>query len=340
VGEGIYALSVKLAVDCVCQDQRMRVLYDTSEVHALDRFAYYQSAAVGEFAPVLIGGQPPARLSASMAIDQIGDLMVEMYDWKSDGQIEVHRTPRLIRAADPECFRILLSVHGGFGVRQGDHVVEFAPRDIALYDTSRPWRTRHPPNFATPKRTVMLTFPRTLVPAGVAQIDRHVGTVFPRRMRARCLIADLLVELTEPHSWLVNQVDLVDLMRECVLGLLRERLGHPGIATRFSREIQFARIRTVIRSQLRQPGLDPAQIARMAHVSPRSLHQLLHDAGTTPMALVKHLRLEECRRMLTDPALSECTIRNIALSLGYRRQDHFARDFKQMFGVSARTIRP
>jgi AraC-like DNA-binding protein len=335
-----YALSVKFGVECVCQDRRMRKLYDTSEVHALDRFAYYQSAAVGEFAPVLIGGQSPGRLSASMAVDQIGDLMVETYDWESDGQLEVHRTPRLIRAADPECFRILLSVHGGFGVRQDDHVVEFVPRDIALYDTSRPWSTRHPPNVATPKQTVMLTFPRSLVPADIAQIDRYVGTVFPRHMRAHSLIADLLVELTEPHSWLVDRADRADLVRECVLGLLRERLGRAGIATRFSREIQIARIRTIIRSQLSQPTLRPAQIAKMAHVSARSLHQLLHATGTTPMALVKHLRLEECRRRLTDPALAEWTINDIALSLGYRRQDQFARDFKQMFGVSARTIRP
>jgi AraC-like DNA-binding protein len=59
------------------------------------------------------------------------------------------------------------------------------------------------------------------------------------------------------------------------------------------------------------------------------------------MALVKQLRLEQCRRNLADPALSDRTIKDIALSLGYlRRQDQFARDFKQMFGVSARTIRP
>lgn len=58
------------------------------------------------------------------------------------------------------------------------------------------------------------------------------------------------------------------------------------------------------------------------------------------MALVKQLRLEECRRSLADPALADRTIKDIALSLGYVRQDQFARDFKQMFGVSARTIRP
>jgi AraC-like DNA-binding protein len=334
------ALSVKSAVDDASQNRRMRILYDTSGVHALDRFSYYRSAAVGEFAPVAIGGQPPGRLSVAMVVDQVGDLMVEVFSWESDGQIEARRTPRLIRAADPDCLRLLLSVHGGMGMRQDDHVVSLQPRDIALYDTSRPFDARLLPSSSTTKRVVMLTFPRTLVAGEVDQIDRYVGTAFPRGTRARGLIADLLTELTDPQRWLVDQGEVADVLRDCVIGLLRERLGQPGITPRTCRQIQLARIRSVIRDQLAQPALDPAQIARMAHVSPRYLHQILHDAGTTPMALVKQLRLEECRRSLADPALSDRTIKDIALSLGYVRQDQFARDFKQMFRVSARTIRP
>jgi hypothetical protein len=84
----------------------MRILYDTSRVHPLDRFSYFRSAAVGESAPVAIGGQPPGRLSVAMVVDQVGGLTVEVFGWESDGQIEARRTPRLIRASDPECFRI------------------------------------------------------------------------------------------------------------------------------------------------------------------------------------------------------------------------------------------
>jgi AraC-like DNA-binding protein len=318
----------------------MRVLFDTTVVHPLDRFAYYRAAAGGEFAPVRIGGQSPGRLAASMVVDRIGDLMVEMFCWEFAGQIEAHRSPQLIRAVDPECFRVLLSLEGGFGVRHARQTVEFGPWDLALYDTSRPWRVRHFPNVAAPRRTIMLTLPRSLVPSDLAQIEGHVGTVFPRRMGSRSVVADLLVELTQPHSSLPVRVDRSDLLRDCVIGLLQERLGRPGIAPRLARDVQMARIWTIIRSHLGEPALSPARIAAMAHISVRSLHQLLHDAGTTPMALVKHLRLEECHRRLTDPTMSERTIKDIALSLGYPRQDQFTRDFKRMFGVSAGTVRP
>jgi len=317
----------------------MRVLYDTSEVHALDRFGYFRSAAIGEFAPVAIGDQVPGRLYVAMAVDQVGDLMVEVFDWESDRPIEARRTPRLIRASDPDCFRLLLSVHGGMRMRQGDHVVSFQPGDIALYDTSRPFDTRHLPSTSTTRRVVMVTFPRSLVSGDADQIDRHVGTVFPRCTRGRGQLADLLAGLTHPQHWLIDHGDAAEVLRDCVIGLLRERIGRPGITTRTYRQIQQAWIRTVIQNQLEQPTLAPAQIARMAHLSPRSLYQILHDAGTTPMELVKQLRLEQGRRSLTDPAQSNRTIKDIALSLGYSRPDQFAHDFKQMFGVSARTIR-
>ena len=146
-------------------------------------------AAVGEFVPVAIGGRSPGRLSVAMVVDQVGDLMVEVFDGESDGMIEAHRTSGLIRACDPECFRLLLSVHGGMHMRQDDHVVSFQPGDIASYDTSRPFDTRHVPSNSARKRMVMVTFPRKLMSDDADQIDRHVGIVFPRCIRARGQVA-------------------------------------------------------------------------------------------------------------------------------------------------------
>jgi AraC-like DNA-binding protein len=99
------------------------------------------------------------------------------------------------------------------------------------------------------------------------------------------------------------------------------------------------RVRTVIRDRLGEPGLDSARIAGAAHISSRYLYEILGDIGTTPMRLVKELRLEECMRNLQDPATAERTIKEIAAAAGYRRQDQFAHDFRQRFGISATRAR-
>ena len=57
------------------------------------------------------------------------------------------------------------------------------------------------------------------------------------------------------------------------------------------------------------------------------------------MHLLKQLRLQECHRNLQDPARARTPIKDIIAKHGYLRPDQFARDFKQLFGVSATQVR-
>jgi transcriptional regulator GlxA family with amidase domain len=57
------------------------------------------------------------------------------------------------------------------------------------------------------------------------------------------------------------------------------------------------------------------------------------------MQLLKRLRLEACHRCLRDPARAGTPVREIIAAHGYLRADRFARDFKQLFGVSATEVR-
>ncbi len=204
----------------------MRTLYDTRTVHPLERYDYYRAGAGTEVAPVAIHGRAPGHLLAAMSVVQIGDLEFETFTWAADSELVAQRTDRLIRACDPECYRILLSVNGGARMEQQGNQVHFRARDIALYDLSYPWKTAHSTGLRS-MRVVMLTFPRALLPIG--------------------------------------------------------------------------------RATVRQ--------------------------------LLKRLRLEECRRALQDPMLTATPIKEVVSDYGYLRHDQFARDFKQLFGVSAKQVR-
>lgn len=67
--------------------------------------------------------------------------------------------------------------------------------------------------------------------------------------------------------------------------------------------------------------------------------RLFQGTEPTPMQLVKRLRLQECNRSLRDPALGTKRIKDVIAAHGYGRLDQFSRDFRQMFGVSAREVR-
>jgi AraC-like DNA-binding protein len=236
---------------------------------------------------------------------------------------------------------VFLSVNGGARMEQAGSQASFRARDIALYDLSRPWQATHTTG-PVPMRLVMLTFPRALVPITRATVAPLVGTVMPRNLPGRSLIARFLIELTDTAST-AEQADesgLAGVLRECTIGLIRQRLGQPdGITPHTRRLLHLACIRGIIRRHLGDPALGPDRIAEAANISPRYLHKLFQDTELTPMQLLKRLRLVECHRRLRDPALATTPVRDIIAACGYRRPDQFARDFRQLFGVSATEVR-
>lgn len=320
----------------------MYVLYDTRPVHPLDRYEYARAGAAAELAPVAIRGwRAPGDLLAVMSVAQIGDFAVEAVTWAADSEIVADRTDRLIRACDPECYRVFLSVNGGVRMEQAGNQVSFRARDIAFYDLSRPWQATHSTGPVS-MRIVMLTFPRALVPITPATVAPLVGTVIPRNLSGRSLIAQFLIELTDTASTAEQEGDpgLADALRECTVGLIRQRLDQPdGITPRTRRLVHSACVRAIIRRHLGNPALDPDLIAKAANISPRYLHKLFKNTELTPMQLLKRLRLEACLRSLQDPTLTMTPIKDIISGHGYRRSDQFARDFKQLFGVSPTQVR-
>jgi AraC-like DNA-binding protein len=317
----------------------MYVLYDTRTVHPLDRYEYARAGSAAELAPVTIRGRAPGRLLAVMSVSQIGEFAIEAVTWAADSEIVAHRTSRLIRACDPECYRVFLSINGGVRMEQAGSQVPFRARDIALYDLSRPWQAMHTTGPVS-MRIVMLTFPRALVPVTRGTVQPLIGTVMPRNLPGRSLIAQFLIGLTDTAAEQEADPDLAEVLRECTVGLIRQRLGQPnGITPRTRRLLRTACVRAIIRSQLGNPALDPDQIAKAANISPRYLHKLFQDTEPTPMKLLKRMRLEACHRDLQDPTLSMMPIKDIISAHGYLRLDQFARDFNQLFGVSATQVR-
>ena len=317
----------------------MRVLYDTRTVHPLDRYDHYREGAAGEVVPVGVHGRAPGHLLAAMSVAQVGDFEIETMTCSADSEVVRRRTERLIRAGDPECYRIGLCINDGLRLEQAGNQATLRARDIALWDLSIPVQTTHPTG---PMRTVMLTFPRALVPIAPATVRPLLGTAMPRSLPGLSLLAQFLIGLTDIAATGEQARDpgLAEILHECAVGLICQRLGlTAGITPRTSRLLQMARIRGIIRRHLADAELDPGQIAEAANISLRYLHKICQDAGITPMQLVKRLRLEECRRSLQDPALARTPINDIRAAHGYRRPDQFARDFKQQFDVSPKQAR-
>lgn len=316
----------------------MNISYDTRTIHPFDQYDYYRAGAAAELASSAVHGCAPGGLLAVMSVAQIEDFEIEVFTWSADSEIVAQRTERLIRACDPECYRIYLCVRGGLRVEQAGNQVALQARDIGLFDSSRPWVSTHPVGPGR-MRAVMLTFPRALVPIDRARVRPLIGTLIPRKMQGHSVMARFLIELAE-NVELRADPDLAHILSECTVGLFHQGLGQPdGITSRTCQLLDRARVRAMIRQHLSNPELGPNQIAHAANISPRALYQRFQGSEFTPMQLVKQLRLQECYRILQDPASAATPIKDISAAHGYTRSDQFARDFKHLFGESATQVR-
>jgi AraC-like DNA-binding protein len=176
------------------------------------------------------------------------------------------------------------------------------------------------------------------VPVDYAAVRPLLGSITPRNAPGRSVLVQFLIGLTEPAA--LEVPGLAEVLYECIVGLIRQRLGEAsGITSHTRRLLQRTHIAGVIRRSLGNPALDPEEIAKAANVSPRYLYSLFQDAELPPMRFLKNVRLQEARRRLEDPALASTPISDIMSAVGYSRSDQFARDFRQMFGASPKDHR-
>ncbi|MFE1316165.1 AraC family transcriptional regulator [Kitasatospora phosalacinea] len=81
-----------------------------------------------------------------------------------------------------------------------------------------------------------------------------------------------------------------------------------------------------------------ADIARAAYVTPRALqYAFRRHLGTTPLAHLRHVRLQAAHRELLAADPRTTTVTKIALHWGFAHQGHFAAHYRTTFGTTPST---
>ena len=94
--------------------------YNTDLAWGPDRYEYYRHAAASEVAPAAIQARAPGRLHAALSGVQAGDFHIDAFSYAADFDVKVLRDDRMIRAGDPDCYRMLLHITGGEVIGQAD----------------------------------------------------------------------------------------------------------------------------------------------------------------------------------------------------------------------------
>lgn len=98
-------------------------------------------------------------------------------------------------------------------------------------------------------------------------------------------------------------------------------------------------IKQYVRRHLRDPGLSPAVIARVHHISARHLYNIWEGEQLTMSRWISQQRLQAAGDDLANPRLAYKSIAALGREWGFPSPAHFARRFRAVYGVSPRDWR-
>ncbi len=313
----------------------MTLLIDTGVVPAPHRVEFWAKSSRDVYHPLRIRAEATERFSARMWGDWLAPVGVFRIAAESN---TMSRSRADIAAGDPECVHLSILLRGRLDGTQQHRTVVLRPGDMTSYDTSQPAVFSAPEAFDL----LVLKFPKATLGKDATRISRLTAIRIPGecglpRLAARffCGAAAGLADGSIARQDADLAERLIDLVRRLYVDLGASM--HPS-APRSRAELLLA-AQAYIEANLRDPGLNPEQVARACFISTRYLHRVFEDEGLSVCGSIRTARLDRCRRDLLNPAFADQSISMIASRWGLSSAPHFSRLFRMTYGCSARDFR-
>jgi AraC-like DNA-binding protein len=308
----------------------------TAEVSAHDGFGFWHEVSSKLWVPYDLRCPPSLTrgFRAQVGISGFGSVQATLMTAMPHA---VYRTPKLIRRADPEVFKLGCIVRGGGRITQEDRSARFGVGDLMLFDTSRPYHSEFDPEIPGSQQLLLLRFPRSLLPLPVRDVRRLSAVRIPGAKGIGALASHFLLHLARHMDELSpsDTARLSTLTLDVLSTALADALEtHGTVPPHVRQRALMARIHTFIRDNLGDARLTPDAIAAAHHISLRYLHKLFHQDGHTVAGWIRERRLEQCRRDLADSQLADRPIHAIAARWGFPSPAHFSQAFRSAFGLS------
>jgi AraC-like DNA-binding protein len=307
------------------------LLIDTAAVSPPERLDFWSESSRDAYHPVQVRSPDPDRFWARMWGYDLGPLSIFRIAAAANTMI---RTSRAIASGDPECLHIEVILRGSMNAAQDGRTGIAQRGDVISYETS------HPAVFRAdqPFESLVVRVPKHLLGSESARISALTAIALPGRRVAAAFFGGLADDLAEARI----PDDEIPAAVERVLDVVRSLYGDPFAveAQAFrSRAAILLSVESFIEANLGDPKLEPGAIARATYISPRYLHKLFEDQGTTVCRWIRASRLERCREDLCDPAFAHHSILDIATRWGMPGAQHFSRAFRSAYGCSPRELR-
>jgi AraC-like DNA-binding protein len=303
----------------------------TDDVPAAARAAYWRHMIGTPYPGLAVDWLADRPIRARFASRAFADARVTEI---SNTPIRLTHTPQAGAAGG---YQLVLQLAGSGSYAHGGRDVIQVPGDLVLLDTALPFASI----FADSLHVLVWDLPRPALAPLLADPDEAVarrvagghglGALLASYVRTLAREADRLDAAAEP-SLQLHLCTLAALALGATAGAREQR----AITYRAARRQQ---VLAYIDAHFRDGDLTAERAARALRMSRRWLHALLDEAEIGFAGRVARRRLEECRKLLDDPAHDYLSITEIALRAGYNDLSTFNRQFRARYAMTPREVR-
>lgn len=310
-----------------------RVL-DTATLAPGDRAEAVRAAMRNARVPALLTHETHERVHARMDVWGLGGTTNLLH--RTGSGLTLQRTPRLVRQIAEDRYGLVVLGPGRWSFDQHEDRREQTPRwSLLMVDQSAPYRFgRHGDGtmYAVNVDHATLGLPRDTVHEAAGRLHTSpLAALVTEHVLA--MGRDLDAVPPGPATQMLGASTL-QLMRALVISAADPGHRRPDDAAALR-----AQTKLYVQRHYADPALSPARIARAHLVSIRRLYAVWAADPQTLSEYVMTVRLEAARARLEVLTPHPPTIASIGRACGFTDMTHFARRFRQRYGLSPREWR-
>lgn len=294
-----------------------------------DRLRYWQAYTTSALVGLRCSSYADDGLHAHQRNFDLGALRIAEI---SGNEHVVERTLPIVRRHPKDALFACLLLEGEAFFYQAGRCTPVRRGDLILYGTATPYLH----GFTRPMRQLMIDVEVDALfepasggmPSTALRID---GSLQAGRLLTRPLQDRLLGFIENPLRAAAPAVaeQLLAGLRTLLRPRLRAASRHGDIAA-----FHLLRAERFIADHLTDGELDAEAVARHLSMSPRNLARVFEQHACGVMQWIWRERLALAHRLLADHAHASSPIGDIALGCGFSTQAHFAREFRQRYGLT------
>lgn len=312
----------------------METLLTTADLPENKRFNLFREIVSDHFMQVENYQLPDRPFSGEISKIKIKDITFSLVQGSG---VKSVRTPELIRRSKEEIVFVHYQLNGTWLFSQEDCRLKLEAGDMTFCDSNRPFFAIQ----TAPFSQLLIHVPRDQWLKKLGRPELMNGLVVRNDSQMGTLVANVLRQIITTAGDVETETAhrLLDVGLSLVVAAFGDLISNPENRQSSGRAALLYRAKLFIEENLNNPELNPEKVAAALRISERYLQDLFNDIDMSVGKFIWEMRLEKCRRDLSDPLLSDKNVTEIAFNHGFNSCSHFSRRFREAFSMTASEYR-